>query len=40
LPGDVLADREYPPVGKLNALDLSSYGYRWIRLRRADRSLA
>jgi maltose alpha-D-glucosyltransferase/alpha-amylase len=36
LPGDVLADREYDPVGKLDALHLAGYGYRWIRLRRSD----
>jgi maltose alpha-D-glucosyltransferase / alpha-amylase len=34
LPNDVLADREYAPVGKLDALKLAGYGYRWIRLRR------
>ncbi|MFK3983233.1 alpha-amylase family protein [Micromonospora sp. NPDC050397] len=34
LPGDVLADQEYAPVGKLDALALAGYGYRWIRLRR------
>jgi maltose alpha-D-glucosyltransferase / alpha-amylase len=34
-PNDVLADREYPDVGKLEALDVAGYGYRWIRLRRA-----
>jgi maltose alpha-D-glucosyltransferase/alpha-amylase len=34
LPNDVLSDREYDPVGKLDALRLAGYGYRWIRLRR------
>lgn len=34
-PNDVLADREYSPVGKLDALELAGYGYRWIRLRRS-----
>jgi maltose alpha-D-glucosyltransferase / alpha-amylase len=33
-PNDVLADAEYPPVDKLDRLDLHGYGYRWIRLRR------
>jgi maltose alpha-D-glucosyltransferase/alpha-amylase len=33
-PNDVLADREYPDPGKLDALDVAGYGYRWIRLRR------
>jgi len=36
LPGDVLADREYDPVGKFDALHLAGYGYRWIRLCRSD----
>ncbi|MEQ4305766.1 alpha-amylase family protein [Plantactinospora sp. B6F1] len=36
MPIDVLADREYPPVGKLDALELAGYGYRWIRLYRSD----
>jgi maltose alpha-D-glucosyltransferase / alpha-amylase len=31
---DVLSDEEYDPVGKLDALRLRPYGYRWIRLRR------
>ena len=35
LPNEVLADRRYAPVGKLDSLDLAGYGYRWIRLRRA-----
>jgi len=35
LPNDVLADRRYTPVGKLDSLDLAGYGYRWIRLSRA-----
>src|SRR5687768_17870874 len=30
-PNDVLADREYGPLGKLDALELAGYGYRWIR---------
>jgi maltose alpha-D-glucosyltransferase / alpha-amylase len=34
LPNDVLADREYEPVGKLDKLELGPYGYRWIRLSR------
>jgi maltose alpha-D-glucosyltransferase/alpha-amylase len=34
LPDDVLADREYAPVGKLDALELAGHGYRWIRLCR------
>ena len=34
LPNDVLADRDYAPVGKLDALKLAGYGYRWIRLCR------
>ncbi|GAB2960668.1 alpha-amylase family protein [Micromonospora polyrhachis] len=34
LPGDVLADRRYTPVGKFDALELAGYGYRWIRLSR------
>jgi maltose alpha-D-glucosyltransferase/alpha-amylase len=34
-PNDVLADRPYPDPGKLDALELAGYGYRWIRLRRA-----
>ncbi|GIG86010.1 alpha-amylase family protein [Plantactinospora endophytica] len=36
MPNDALADREYPPVGKLDALDIAGYGYRWIRLHRSD----
>ncbi|GIJ23283.1 alpha-amylase family protein [Micromonospora lutea] len=35
LPIDVLADRNYDEVGKLDKLQLSGYGYRWIRLRRS-----
>ena len=34
LPIDVLSDRRYRAVGKLDSLDLAGYGYRWIRLRR------
>jgi maltose alpha-D-glucosyltransferase / alpha-amylase len=33
-PNDVLADQEYPEPGKLDALQVAGYGYRWIRLRR------
>jgi maltose alpha-D-glucosyltransferase/alpha-amylase len=33
-PNDVLADQEYPDLGKLDALPIGGYGYRWIRLRR------
>ncbi|HEX7745343.1 MAG TPA: alpha-amylase family protein [Micromonosporaceae bacterium] len=33
-PIDVLTDQEYDPVGKLDSLRLTGYGYRWIRLRR------
>lgn len=36
LPGDVLADQEYAPVGKLDALAVAGYGYRWIRLHRGQ----
>lgn len=35
LPTDVLADRGYGEVGKLDNLKLAGYGYRWIRLCRA-----
>ena len=34
LPNDVLTDRSYPPVGKLDELELAGQGYRWIRLCR------
>nr|MDT0657832.1 alpha-amylase family protein [Micromonospora sp. DSM 115978] len=34
LPIDVLTDRRYRPVGKLDGLQLAGYGYRWIRLCR------
>ncbi|MEU1810125.1 alpha-amylase family protein [Micromonospora aurantiaca (nom. illeg.)] len=34
LPIDVLGDRNYEDVGKLDRLKLGGYGYRWIRLRR------
>jgi maltose alpha-D-glucosyltransferase/alpha-amylase len=37
-PNDVLADQEYPEVGRLGALELAGYGYRWIRLRRTPYS--
>jgi maltose alpha-D-glucosyltransferase/alpha-amylase len=33
-PNDVLADGEYPDLDKFQAVELSGYGYRWIRLRR------
>ena len=33
-PNDVLADQEYPDPGKLDAIQVAGYGYRWIRLRR------
>ncbi|MGC4803505.1 alpha-amylase family protein [Micromonospora sp. DT233] len=36
MPIDVLADRGYGEVGKLDSLKLAGYGYRWIRLRRGD----
>ncbi|MFG1798607.1 alpha-amylase family protein [Micromonospora carbonacea] len=36
LPMDVLADRRYGEVGKLDSLKLAGYGYRWIRLCRGD----
>jgi maltose alpha-D-glucosyltransferase/alpha-amylase len=36
LPNDVLTDRSYAPVGKLDALELAGQGYRWIRLRRGS----
>ncbi|GIJ10310.1 alpha-amylase family protein [Micromonospora andamanensis] len=35
LPMDVLADRNYDEVGKLDKLHLSGHGYRWIRLCRS-----
>ncbi|MET7469804.1 alpha-amylase family protein [Micromonospora sp. NPDC005686] len=35
LPIDVLSDRNYEDVGKLDRLKLGGYGYRWIRLCRA-----
>ncbi|MFU8872072.1 alpha-amylase family protein [Micromonospora sp. SL4-19] len=38
LPIDVLTDRNYEEVGKLDSLKLAGYGYRWIRIRR-DREL-
>ncbi|MGX6606259.1 alpha-amylase family protein [Micromonosporaceae bacterium Da 78-11] len=31
---DVLADQEYPELGKFDSVDIGRYGYRWIRLRR------
>jgi maltose alpha-D-glucosyltransferase/alpha-amylase len=33
-PNDVLADREYPDLDKFQSVEVSGYGYRWIRLRR------
>ncbi|MDT5038733.1 MAG: maltose alpha-D-glucosyltransferase / alpha-amylase [Micromonosporaceae bacterium] len=33
-PNQVFGDREYGPVGDLDALELGRYGYRWIRLHR------
>lgn len=36
LPTDVLADRGYGEVGKLDNLKLAGYGYRWIRLCRGE----
>ena len=33
-PNDVLADQQYPDLGKLDAVRIAGYGYRWIRLRR------
>ena len=33
-PNDVLADREYGDLGKLDAVAVGGYGYRWIRLKR------
>ncbi|GIM91427.1 alpha-amylase family protein [Paractinoplanes toevensis] len=33
-PNDVLADREYPDLGKFTEVAVAGYGYRWIRLRR------
>jgi maltose alpha-D-glucosyltransferase/alpha-amylase len=33
-PNDVLADQEYPELGKFDAVQVSGHGYRWIRLRR------
>jgi maltose alpha-D-glucosyltransferase/alpha-amylase len=32
-PTEVLADRDYADVGRLDMLDIDGYGYRWIRLR-------
>jgi maltose alpha-D-glucosyltransferase/alpha-amylase len=36
-PNEVFGDQPYEPVGRLDALDLAGYGYRWIRLRRNPR---
>ncbi|MEU4238144.1 alpha-amylase family protein [Actinoplanes sp. NPDC026619] len=33
-PNDVIADREYPELGKFTEVAVAGYGYRWIRLRR------
>jgi maltose alpha-D-glucosyltransferase/alpha-amylase len=33
-PNEVFGDQDYPDVGKLDALDIGPYGYRWIRLKR------
>jgi len=33
-PNDVLADQEYPELGKCDAVSIAGHGYRWIRLRR------
>jgi maltose alpha-D-glucosyltransferase/alpha-amylase len=33
-PNDVLADQEYPDLGKFQSVEISGHGYRWIRLRR------
>jgi len=33
-PTQVFGDQDYKPVGKLDALELGPYGYRWIRLNR------
>jgi len=35
-PNDVLADREYPDLGKFDQVPVAGYGYRWIRLRRCS----
>jgi maltose alpha-D-glucosyltransferase / alpha-amylase len=37
-PNDVLADQEYDEPGRLDALEVAGYGYRWIRLRRTPYS--
>ncbi|MER7165407.1 alpha-amylase family protein [Micromonospora sp. NPDC000207] len=34
LPIDVLADRSYEELGKMDTVRINGYGYRWIRLRR------
>jgi maltose alpha-D-glucosyltransferase/alpha-amylase len=33
-PNQVFGDQPYQPVGRLDALELAGYGYRWIRLSR------
>jgi maltose alpha-D-glucosyltransferase/alpha-amylase len=33
-PNDMLADREYPDLGKFAEVPVAGHGYRWIRLRR------
>ena len=35
-PNDVLADQEYPELGKLTEVPVAGHGYRWIRLRRCS----
>ncbi|WP_433369880.1 alpha-amylase family protein [Actinoplanes sp. CA-142083] len=35
-PNDVLADREYPDLGKFAEVPVAGHGYRWIRLRRCS----
>jgi maltose alpha-D-glucosyltransferase/alpha-amylase len=33
-PNDILADQEYPDLGKFAEVPVAAHGYRWIRLRR------
>jgi maltose alpha-D-glucosyltransferase/alpha-amylase len=35
-PNDVLADQEYPDLGKFAEVPVAAHGYRWIRLRRCS----
>ncbi|GAA0540562.1 alpha-amylase family protein [Paractinoplanes ferrugineus] len=35
-PNDILADREYPDLGKFDQVPVAGYGYRWIRMRRCS----